>query len=366
MTQSVLVSLRVAAIVESAWHRVPGGVANSTHHSVHAAAEHPDIELIGVHGWHRSSPAEGLEPTVETATIPFPRPLLYDLWHGARRPRLQRWIGPVDVVHAPTAVVPPAGDAALVATIHDLAFLHAPGRSTARGARIATRGFELARDEATVVTVPSEATKAECVVAGIGADRIRVVPWGCEPAAVTDAERTRVRGRYGLPETFVLWVGTLEPRKNLAGLLDAHRRIADVTLVVVGPDGWGDLQVESSGQVRRVGPVPAVDLSVLYDLATVFTLPSHAEGFGMPVLEAMAQGTPVVTSTGTATEEVVGDAGVTVAPDDVDALAEALAAVLADETQRRELGASGRARAATYTWARTGALLADVYREAAA
>ena len=87
MTESVVVNLRVAAIVESAWHRVPGGVANSTHHSVHAAADHADIDVIGVHGWHRSPPAAGLEPVVETATIPLPRPVLYDLWHAMRRQR---------------------------------------------------------------------------------------------------------------------------------------------------------------------------------------------------------------------------------------------------------------------------------------
>ncbi len=366
MTQSCFVSLRVAATVESAWHRVPGGVANATCHSLHAAAGHPDLDLIGVHAWHRSHPAEGLTPTIPISAIPLPRPVLYDLWHRARRPGLGRWVGDVDVVHATDAVVPPAGDAALVATVHDLAFLNRPAQSTARGFRLATRGFELARDEATLITVPSATTKAACVAAGVDPTRIRIVPWGCRTAAVTDKDRARVRDRYHLPSRFILWVGTLEPRKNLAGLLHAHRAVPGAALVVVGPEGWGDVEVSSSDRVLRLGAVPAADLAPLYDLATVFTLPSHAEGFGMPVLEAMAQGAAVVTSSGTATEEVVGDAGVTVAPDDADALAAALTSLLADEAARTRLGAAARVRAAGFTWQHTGALLADVYREAAA
>lgn len=366
MTQSCFVSVRVAAIVESAWHRVPGGVANATHHSLHAAAEHPDIDVVGVHAWHRTDPTEGLSPEVPTAAIPLPRPLLYDLWHRTRRPVLDRWTGAVDVVHATTAAVPPANGAVLVATVHDLAFMTTPARSTTRGVRLATRGFELARDQAALIVVPSAATRAECVGAGADPARIRVVPWGCRAATVTDADRARVSDRYDLPARFILWVGTLEPRKNLAGLLDAHRAVPDVPLVVVGPDGWGDVDVPTSDRVLRLGAVPNADLAPLYDLATVFTLPSHAEGFGMPVLEAMAQGATVVTSSGTATEEVVGEAGVTVVPGDTEALTEALTSLVADESERARLGAAARERAASFTWQNTGALLAEVYREAAA
>lgn len=366
MTQSVFVSLRVAVNLESAWHRVPGGVANATHHSVHAAARHHDIDVVGVRAWHRGAPAPGLEPTVPTFPVPLPRPVLYDLWHRLRRPALGRWVGDIDVVHATTAVIPPVGRAALVATIHDLTFLADSSHSTGRGVRLATRGFELARDEAKVIAVPSAATKAECVAAGVEERRIRVVPWGCDATAATDADRARVRRRYDLPETFVLWVGTLEPRKNLVGLLEAHRSVPDVPLVLVGPDGWGDIDVKPTDRVRRLGSVPAADLAPLYDLADVFVLPSHAEGFGMPLLEAMAQGTPVVTSAGTATEEVVGDAGLTVAPGDTAALAGALGGLLADESERARLGDAGRERSAEFTWEATGAALAEVYREAAA
>ncbi len=359
-------SLRVAATVESAWHRVPGGVANATHHSLRAVAEHPDIEVVGVHAWHRSDPAEGLTPAIPTSVIPLPRPMLYDSWHRSRWPALQRWTGPVDVVHATNAAVPPPSGAELVATVHDLAFLKHPEHLTTRGARLATRGFQLACDEAILMVVPSAATKADCVAAGVDSARIRVVPWGCEPTVVTDADRARVRDRYKLPPRFILWVGTLEPRKNLAGLLDAHQAVPAVPLVVIGPDGWGDVGIPSSDRVRRLGVVADIDLAPLYDLATVFTLPSHAEGFGMPVLEAMAQGAAVVTSSGTATEEVIGDAGVTVVPGDVDALANALVSLLDDDGERTRLGAAARERAGAFTWQRTGALLADVYREAAA
>ena len=359
-------SLRVAATVESAWHRVPGGVANATHHSLRAVATQPDIELVGVHAWHRTAPVEGLVPVIPTSAIPLPRPVLYECWHRSRRPDVRRWTGPVDVVHATSAVIPPPSGAELVATVHDLAFLDRPDRSTTRGVRLARRGFELARDEATLVVVPSAASRAECVAAGIDADRIRLVPWGCRPTAVTDTDRARVRDRYSLPMSFILWVGTLEPRKNLAGLLAAHRAVPGVPLVVVGPAGWGDVDLPVSDRVVQLGFVPDADLAPLYDLATVFALPSHAEGFGMPVLEAMAQGAAVVTSSGTATEEVIGDTGVTVTPGDVEALADALLSLLDDAPKRARLGAAARERAGAFTWERTGLLLADVYREAVA
>jgi glycosyltransferase involved in cell wall biosynthesis len=190
-----------------------------------------------------------------------------------------------------------------------------------------------------------------------------LVPWGVETVAVDDADRDRVRRCHDLPDRFVLSVGTLEPRKNLARLADAVQRIDDpIQLVVVGPDGWGDIGASGDG-CRFIGRVDDRDLAAIYDVATVFAYPSLQEGFGLPVAEAMAQGTPVVTSRGTSTEEVAGGAAITIDPYDVDSIAGGLAEALA---RRDELVALGRARAAELSWSHTVAATIDAYREATA
>jgi glycosyltransferase involved in cell wall biosynthesis len=170
----------------------------------------------------------------------------------------------------------------------------------------------------------------------------------------------------------VLWTGTIEPRKNLPTLLDAFERLGrtDVQLVLAGPQGWnedlGERLARLGDLVRPVGFVDPDALRALYAGADVFCFPSLHEGFGLPVLEAMAQGTAVVTSAGTATAEVAGDTGVLVDPLDVAGLVEALSRLLDDDTERQRLGAAGRARATErFSWARTAATLEAVLTEAA-
>jgi glycosyltransferase involved in cell wall biosynthesis len=176
------------------------------------------------------------------------------------------------------------------------------------------------------------------------------------------------RRRFALPERWVVCVGTQEPRKNLAGLLDAWRRLdrSDVSLVVVGPGGWGDVPERSTWgpNVTMTGFVDAATRDALYQGAVASCYPSLLEGFGLPVLESMALGCPVVTSIGTATEELVaGGAGVAVDPRDPDAIAAALARLLDDEAHRREVSTAGLARAGGYTWDRAAALAVAGYRE---
>ena len=362
------VSGRVAAVVEQSWHRVPGGTASATVRTLEAVARSGRYDVVGIAATHRGRPPDDLVPTVPVRHVPLPRTALYEAWHRLGRPSVQRFTGPVDVVHATGGAIPPAGDAALVVTLHDLAFIHRPGHFTTRGVAFLGRAFELARRRADLIIVPSAATAEDCAAHGVDRDRLRVVPWGVEPVPVGEADRLRVRRRHDLPPSFLLWVGTAEPRKNLRGLLAAHSRMAnDIPLVLVGPGGWGtDLAtlIEASpARVRHLGRVPRDELGVLYDLADVFVYPSLLEGFGMPVLEAMAQGTAVVTSAGTSTEEVVGPDGVVVDPTDVNALAAALDDLVVDEGRRGELGAAGRARAGTMSWNATGAAVADVYDE---
>ena len=367
--QTPLMIRRVAAVVEQSWHRVPGGTATSTIRTLEAVDRLETVEVIGIAARHLRAAPPDVRPGVPVAHLPLPRLWMYEFWHRFRRPRVQRFTGPVDIVHATGGAIPPEGDAALVVTIHDLAFLHRPGHFTRQGVRFLTRGFELARRSADLIICPSDATARDCRARGVEVDRIRVVPWGVSTVEVDDGDVERVRARYELPDTFVLWVGTAEPRKNLRGLLAAMDRTdIDAPIVLVGPDGWGtdveQLIDATSHPVKRLGQVPGADLAVLYTAARVFAYPSLLEGFGMPLLEAMAQGTPVVTSAGTATEEVCGDGGFVVDPDDLDALADRVSRLVADDELNADLSARARARAGEFTWSATAEMTAAAYEDA--
>ena len=177
---------------------------------------------------------------------------------------------------------------------------------------------------------------------------------------------------------YIAWVGTVEPRKNVAGLLAAFATVAqrdrDLELVLIGPSGWGPqlsalaerIDPEVRARVRALGFLPDAQRNAVVAGASVFCYPSTREGFGLPVLEAMVQGTPVVTSRATATEEVIGDAGVVVDPDQPDEIANALSRVIRDDDLADELTRAGRARAAEMTWARCAERMVMVYRAVAA
>ncbi len=332
-----------------------------------ALAVRAEFEVVGVAALHRGPPAPPWKPPVQVRHLPLPRAALYEAWHRLRRPAVERATGTVDLVHATSIAVPPKS-AALVVTIHDLAFLKDPSHFTTRGLRFFHRGLHLAREQADLVLCSSEATMRDCLEAGFAPPRLRHVPLGVDAARADPDSVDRVRRHHGLERPYVLWTGTIEPRKNLSRLLEAFGTMeADVDLVLVGPKGWKEdldkLLTDMRERVRVLGFVPHADLAALYAGASVFCLPSLLEGFGFPVLEAMAQGTPVVTSRGTSTEELAGGAGVLVDPLDSRDIARGLIAVLADPVRAHELGDAGRARAAGYSWARTAALVAAAYRE---
>jgi glycosyltransferase involved in cell wall biosynthesis len=363
--------VQVAVTLEQCWHAVPGGTAWSTLELVRALTARDDVELIGVAARHASPPPPSWSPPIPVRQLPLPRNVLYETWHAPlfRFPVVERATGAVDVVHA-TAVAYPASRAPVVVTVHDLAFLQDRQLATRHGHRFFRRGLELARRYARFVMVPSNATMDECIASGIERERIRLVPWGVTAATVTDEDVARVRSQHGLERDYVLFAGTVEPRKNLPRLLDAFARVPDdVQLVLAGPSGWNesiDAQLDRLGdRVLPIGFVDRGDLDALIAGAILFCYPSVREGFGLPVLEAMMQGTPVVTSAGTSTEEVAGDAARLVDPLDVDAIASAIHGLVSDPDAARELGEAGRKRAATFTWDRTAELVAAVYQEAA-
>lgn len=352
--------MRVAYTMEQCWHDVPGGTAVATLRVAAELTAHHGIDLVGVAGRHRRPPVAGFEPTIPVSTVPLARPLLYDAWIRLRWPLVESATGPVDLCHS-TAGIPAPSRTPSIVTLHDIAFLRRPDRLTRRGARVLTRAVDRART-ARLVTCPSETVAAELAGIGFNRERIRVIPWGVDPHDTTDDQVERARGAHTLPERYVLAVGTLEPRKNLRRLIEAMKAI-DLPLVVAGADGWGGIAQElaDSTDVRFLGHVDPADLPAIYAAAELLAYPSEDEGFGLPVLEAMSAGTPVVTSRGTATEDVAGGAAVLVDPYDIASITAGIETALAGRDRLIELG---KHRAAEHTWAATAAATAAAYREA--
>lgn len=352
----------LGVVAESAWHRVPGGTHRAFARTLDALVELDRFRLTGIAAAHRDDRAL----PIPVRQHRLPRPALYEAWHHLGRPAAVG--GPYDLIWSPAVVVPPRPSSPgtpLVVTVHDVDFLDHPEYLSRRGRWFHPKAFAVACDRADRLVVPSSVVADAVVRHGADATRVRVVPWGVD---AIDSEVDPEPGRLpaGLPADFVLWVGTLEPRKNLQRLVEALTHL-DIDLVVVGPDGWEldgrDVLAPLGERVHRLGFVDDAELRALYAAATVFVFPSLAEGFGLPVLEAMAAGTPVVTSAGTATEEVAAGAARLVDPTDVESIAAAIAEVVGDDEVRSALVAAGSTRAASATWRATAEGYAAVFEE---
>jgi glycosyltransferase involved in cell wall biosynthesis len=224
-----------------------------------------------------------------------------------------------------------------------------------------------------VITVSEHAAEEAQRLLDLNPGKIDVVYHGVDPRfhPRSAADVAAFREHQGLPERFVLFLGTLEPRKNLVRLIEAFHRLdaPDVALVLAGGRGWYEEEIFASVErlnlTERVifpGYVPGEDLPLWYDAATVFAYPSLYEGFGMPVTEALASGVPTLTSDRSSLPEAAGDAALLVDPTDVDAIAQGLHRLLTDGTLRETLRQRGLSHAAQFTWQRMAAQTADVYR----
>ena len=291
---------------------------------------------------------------------------------------LETLVGPIDVFHATNHLLRHAVQRAKrVVSIHDLTLILFPEWHPAKRLRHMRGGLRASAEAADRIIAVSRATKDDIVKhLGVDPERVAIVPEGVEsscrplPRAEVEATLAPLGLAYG---AYLLFLGTLEPRKNIGRLLDAVMQAgADVgPLVLAGADGWGNdelrpriAELARQGRVRALGYVPETLRPVLLGGARSFVFPSLYEGFGLPPLEAMACGTPVVTSDVSSLPEVVGDAALLVDPLDVDGLAGAIRRLWDDEALRRDLRARGLARAREFSWERTARLTLEVYAAA--
>jgi glycosyltransferase involved in cell wall biosynthesis len=286
---------------------------------------------------------------------------------------------PVDLLHV-QYTAPPLAPCPVVSTVHDLSFEHIP-ETFKRRSRVQLRlTVRATARRAAHVIAPSEFTRRDLVETyGLDPARVTAIPLAASPRfrPVADAaELGRVRRRYGIGGEYVLAVGSIQPRKNLARLVRAYSALRRARgrsnlpqLVLVGKKGWlyddtlDAIEQEGlAGSVVLTGYVSEGDLPALYAGALCFAYPSYFEGFGLPPLEAMSCGAPVLTGNLTSLPEVVGDAGLTVDPFDTGAIAGALARLIDDDALRADLRGRGLSRARRFDWRETARMTLEVYR----
>lgn len=362
-------------------HHQPAGISKYTWHLLQALSS-LDLDDEFIVFQHRKQREALLNaPNFRRATI-------YAPVHS----RLEQWMLPAELLrfnlsllHSTDFIPPLRTHIPTVITVHDLAFLHYPHFLTSSSAAYYGQ-IDRAVRAADAIIVPSEHTKSDLIgMLGVPANRISVIyEAAAEMYHPLPLEETRaaVRREFGLPERFFLFVGTIEPRKNLLGLLNAFQilktrykngdDLSDVGLVIAGSKGW--LYEETLESVQRlgiddsvhfVGRVSDEQLHRLYVSATGMTHPAFYEGFGLPPLEAMACGTPVIVSNVSSLPEVVQDAALLVNPNEPEEIAVAMHRLLGNETLRAELSEKGLQRAASFSWKRAAVETLAVYRKVA-
>jgi glycosyltransferase involved in cell wall biosynthesis len=367
--------VRVAFHVDQLFFPAPGGIGTYVRNLLPAmTARDPSLQVMLFHArfatpepperWMRDLRVEELPQTIRS---------LYPRWNLLGRPALPTSLGAAEIVHATNhAAVPPAGSGQrLVVTVHDLAFEYFPSLFP-RSWRILYRiGVRAAVKRADAIVTPSRNT-AEDVLSRTDVDprKLHVVPLASSlPQGTLDSDG--VLSRLKIPSPYVLFVGTLEPRKNLVRLVRAYRRVAangfPHALVLAGPLGWHheslmrELALHGPGEIVMTGSLSPDELDALYRAADVFVYVSLYEGFGLPILEAMARGVPTVASTTSSVPEVAGGAAVGVNPRSVREMARAIESVMSDVDLADRLAARGRSQAERFSWDETARLTLDVY-----
>lgn len=321
--------------------------------------------------WHNGSP-----PEVSVDVAP-PWPMNKTLWMQTVLP-WQLAKERITLAHFTNSVAPLRAPCPFVITVHDMSLWLYPQFHYSRRLIAMRPLIPLVARRAQAVIAVSHSARADILhILRLPPERVHVIYEAPAPQfrpLPPGPWARRVRRRYGLPEHYILYVGTIEPRKNLVRLLHAFLRLREEhglphALFLVGQRGWKDGDIFATmtrlgleRAVRYLGYVPQDDLVALYNLADVFVFPSLYEGFGLPVVEAMACGTPVVTSNRGALAEITGDAAEHVDPTSVESIAAGMARVLLDEDRAQDLRARGQARARRFTWEQTAHQTAALYQ----
>jgi glycosyltransferase involved in cell wall biosynthesis len=320
--------------------------------------------------WKERFPPEKVPPFARSLfrDLRIPVRAVNFLWYRLSWPPFERFFGGrVDLTHSPTPV-PLPGRSKKIVTVYDLFFLDDPGRSVREARRVFAGNLGAFLAAADGILAISEFTRRSILERfPVPEEKIAVAPLGLNPLLAADvpaAVLEKTRHKYGLPERFVLFVGAVEKRKNLVNLLEALAKVRKagepVDLVLIGREGEASAEVGAAVErlglgpaVRSLGYLPDSEIRDLYRLARLLVFPSLCEGFGLPLLEAMASGLPAAVSRTGALPEVGGDAAAYFEPEDASDIARVMLELLGDEPRRRGLAEKGKRRASGFSWAET-------------
>jgi len=332
-------------------------------------------EFVGFAGTLSSLALDGLDTRLKVRHVRLPTRALYAAWRRANLLPIETFAGQVDLFHATNYFVPPARKARRVVTIHDLSFLIVPQYCSPRIVRPFSTGIAKFARESDAIIVYSESIKRDIISRlDVPKSKVSVIYLAVDDEfdhATEDADW--LDETYQIRRPYILFVGMLEPRKNVPAILRAFASVrSDVPhrLVIVGARGWMYDEIfhlhDELGlgdRVRFIGFVPGHDkLAAFYRNADLFVYPSFYEGFGLPVLEAMKCGCPVVASRATSIVEIAEDAALLVDANDWEALAQSMKRLLSNDSLREELSRKGRERAAAFSWKRAAEQTLDLYR----
>lgn len=373
-------SIKIGIDYTAAVHQ-SAGIGRYTREMVQALAAAPDF---APHYYLFAAAAQGdarpLLPAEKFTWCPtrLTERWLARLWYRLHLPlAVETWTGPLHLLHAPDFILPPVRRSTrTIVTIHDLSFVREPDSIMPGMSYHLNTWVPRSVAQADCVIAVSEATRRDLVeIYQTPPDKIRILYHGVTSnfKPVTDPARLQeVRQKYGLGQKpLVLSIGTIQPRKNYQRLIQAFAQVkGEAALVIAGGPGWKNESIfdevgkyQLGDRIHFPGFVAEADLPVLYSAAAIFIYPSLYEGFGLPILEAMACGIPVIASNRSSLPEVTGDAGLLVDPYDVAAMAAAMNRLLEDHHLRQQLSAAGLKRAAQFTWPGMVAQLVDIYRQ---